>query len=269
MEKTYNDIIVKGDLQSTDNGKTFRRQTIGANYVNGARISGYLSSFDGSFTDEFIGVGYGIADIYKCVIGDVKEAYTILKEKMNNNKNLSFSDICSLIYETCDEFFGSIANINTRMDYYKPMDELNENDQLPQISNLKSKGAAMCVERAVLAQNLLKSLNIKSLYKCSGIINNGIGETHSYNLIEHENKYYIFDASIPTVIDKKVSPLVGEIDKKTFDLISSPIATIGCSVHVNHYNPLRDKQVDIIYDSGRIMSYEACEYIESKKDRKK
>ena len=268
MERKYEGIVINGNLQSTDNGVTFRKKVIGANYVNGVRFGGYLSSFDGSFSNEEIGVGNGIEEIYNCVIGDIKDAYTILKDKLNSKQSSTFEDLCISVYETCDEYFGGIENIDSRLSYYRPVDEIMEGESLPKISDLEGKGAAMCVERAALSQNLLKNLNINALYKSSGIINSGAKECHSYNLIEHDGRYYIFDASIPTIIDDKISPLVAEIDEQTFNMISCPLASTGCSVHVNHYNPIRNKQVDIIYDSARQNYFDADKMVEAKSANK-
>ena len=71
------------------------------------------------------------------------------------------------------------------------------------------------------------------------------------NLIEYKGKYYIFDASMPNLINGQVNPLIAEINKESFDLLSSPISDLGISVTVSHYNPYRDIDVTITYDSYR------------------
>lgn len=109
----------------------------------------------------------------------------------------------------------------------------------------------MCVERAALSQNLLTSIGINSFFKTSGIIKNDNKEVHSYNLIEYKGKYYIFDASMPNLINGQVNPLIAEINKESFDLLSSPISDLGISVTVSHYNPYRDYDVTVTYDSNR------------------
>ena len=48
-----------------------------------------------------------------------------------------------------------------------------------------------------------------------------------------------------------VNPKIAEIDKEAFDLIACPLAEIGISITVSHYNPYRDNDVNITYDSGR------------------
>ena len=80
---------------------------------------------------------------------------------------------------------------------------------------------------------------------------NDIKDVHSYNLIEYQGKYYIFDTAIPNLINGQVSPLIAEIDKESFELLSSPISDFGISVTVSHYNPYRNYDVTITYDSNR------------------
>jgi len=241
-------VIVDGDKVQYGEGK-MRRQIIGANFTNGIVHGGYLSSFNGSFNEELIGIEMGIGDIVNARIGDIKYAYELLKSKINNIDSTDIFELSRVVLETVNEYFNGFDNIDVRMDYYYPEDfEESENNR---ISNLKGTGAAMCVERSALAQNLLKSLGINSFFKTSGIIKNNNKEVHSYNLIEFNNKYYIFDTSMPNLINDKINPLIAEIDKETFTLLGSPISDIGISTTVSHYNPYRDIDVTITYDSGR------------------
>lgn len=238
---------------------------IGCNFNNGAYYGGIDSSFNRTFKDEEVLIESGIGDIVPCIIGNISEAYDILKRKIKEKNTNDFNTICICVYETIEEYFNGINNISNRMKYYKPLDEIETKEDIGKVSSLKGTGAAMCTERAMLAQNLLKSLNINSFYKCSGIKKNGEIEVHSYNLIEHDNKYYIFDSSIPTVEDKKVTPLIATIPKEVFDKISSSEQRIGYSVEVSHYNPIRNNDVTIIYDSGREFTY----YQEQNKNKQK
>jgi len=124
-------------------------------------------------------------------------------------------------------------------------------EEMGKVSNLRGKGAAMCVERAMLAQNLLMRLNILSFYKCSSIVKDGSKEIHSYNLVSFDGKYYIFDASIPALKDNKINPIVAEVPSEVFEMISSPSSKIGYSVRTSHFNPVRKVNVEITYDSDR------------------
>jgi hypothetical protein len=241
-------VIVEGNKVQYGKG-AIRIQIIGANYTNGVIHGGYLSSFNGSFSKELIGIETGLDDSVDAKIGDIKEAYELLKSKINGIDNADIFELSREVLETVDEFFGGFANIDVRMDYYYPADFDESKDN--KISNLKGTGAAMCVERAALAQNLLKSLGINSFFKTSGIIKNNNKEIHSYNLIEFNNRYYIFDSSMPNLINNQINPLIAEIDKDTFNLLCSPIPDIGISTTVSHYNPYREIDLTITYDSGR------------------
>ena len=61
---------------------------------------------------------------------------------------------------------------------------------------------------------------------------------------------------MPSLINGQANPLIAEIDRETFDLLSAPISGIGISTTVSHYNPYRDIDVTITYDSGRDKSIE-------------
>jgi len=172
-----------------------------------------------------------------------------LKLKIENIDTTDIYAISDVIIETVNDYFNGYANIDQRMKYYKTRDFEKPGEN--KISNLKGTGAAMCVERAAVTQNLLTLLGINSFFKTSGIINNNEKEVHSYNIIEHNNKYYIFDTSIPNLINGKPSPLIAEIDKEAFDLLSYPLADQGISVTVSHYNPYTNKNITITYDAAR------------------
>lgn len=241
-------VIVEGDKVQYGEG-LMQTKIIGSNFAHGITSGGYLSSFNGSFSEEMIGIESGMGDIVNAKIGDIKDAYELLKSKISNIDNTDIFELSRIVLETVNEYFNGLDNIDSRMEYYYDWEEPRSKDN--KISNLKGTGAAMCVERSALAQNLLKSLGINSFYKSSGIIKNGNKEGHSYNLIEFNDKYYIFDASMPSLINGYINPLIAEIDKETFNLLSTPIADIGISTTVSHYNPYRDMNVTITYDSGR------------------
>ena len=224
---------------------------IGCNFTGTAVIGGIDSSFNGLFTNEEVLIEGGLCDYVPCMLGNIDEAYIILKEKIKNNNVSTFKDICACIYETVDEYFGGIKNIKTRMNYYNTLDDIMAEEDIGKVSTLKGKGAAMCVERAMLSQNLLKSLGINSFYKTSAIMNNEKKEIHAYNLVEYNNTFYIFDTSIPSLMDNKINPLITTIPKEVFDNISNKSQKIGYSVTVSHFNPIRNKDVKITYDYGR------------------
>ena len=246
-------VIVEGNTIQY-NGGAKKEQIIGSNYAGGFRFGGYLSSFDRLFTDEKIGIQSWLADVVNAKIGDISDAIDLLNQKLNSRKMSDINDLACTVIETVNEYFGGFQNTSSRMDYYYEEGEEESKNNI--VSNLKGTGAAMCVERSALTQNLLCYLGIKSIYKSSTILKNGNQEVHSYNLIEYKNHYYIFDTSIPNYIDGRINPLIAEIDKETFDLISCPLSEIGISITVSHYNPYRDINVKITYDSKRKRSVE-------------
>ncbi len=233
-----------------------RKNIIGSNFTNGIIRGGYLSSFNGSFKEELIAIETGIGDIVNAKIGEIKDAYVLLESKTNGIDYSNIYELSHIVLETINEFFGGFANIDERMSYYYPEDFAESKDN--KISNLKGTGSAMCVERASLSQNLLRYLGINSFFKASGILRNNSKEDHCYNLIEFNGKYYIFDTSIPNLINDQISPLIAEIDVDSFTLISSPIPDIGISIVTSHFNPYRNMDVTITYDSGREKSMEVA-----------
>lgn len=228
---------------------------IGVNHTaDGIILGGVESSFNGIFKNEEVLIEGGF-DYIPCVIGDIKDAYNILERQIKEKSPQDFESLCSIILDTNQEYFGDYNHISERMDNYKDLDEIETKEDIGKVSDLKGKNAAMCVERAMLSQNLLKSVGINSVYKCSGIKKDKKSEIHSYNLVEHNDKYYIFDATIPTLNNGVMSPLITEIPKEVFEKMISPSYRIGYSIEVTHYNPLRNVDVEITYDAGRKDTY--------------
>ena len=241
-------VIVDKDIVTWPESRP-RKQVIGANYTHGITHGGYLSSYSIPFTDELLQIQTGIGDIVQSRLGDVNDAYKLLRSKLEGKDVNNLVELSCVVIDTVHEYFNGFANIDKRMEYY--VDEDFPESENNRISNLKGSGAAMCVERAALAHNLLCLLGVKSIYKCSGIIKNGNNEVHAYNLIEFNGKYYIFDATMPNLVEGNICPIICEIDKETFDLLSNPLSEVGCSVTTSHYNPYRSIDVNITYDSKR------------------
>lgn len=238
---------------------------IGCNHLaNGVTIGGFISSYSDSLDkiDDNVCIENGIGEIRYALIGDISEAYSILKEIIEKRKPIDFNEICECVFETVYTYFGDFSNIGERVNYYPPLDEIEvDNFEMGKISNLKGKNAATCVERATLSHILLKSLGINSTLKFAGFINNdGRNDAHAFNLVEDNNIYYIFDSTQPTLIDEKINPLVAEIPSEVSDELVKPF-NAGYSVHVRHYNPLMDKMYDVTYDAGRDKYYDTCDVL--------
>ncbi len=236
------DIVIQGDtiLQSPAINRPLKKP-IGVNSI---------SSFDGIFTEEKIIIEYGLGRIVLGKIGDVSEAYKTLEEKIKTSKSFDFEKISTLVFEVVDEYFGRFENVKSRMLFYPDEDSIYSGEDYGKISELKGKSSAMCVERAALAQNLLKIIGINSIFKSSKVIINGKHDAHAYNLVEYDGKYYIFDTTIPTLRDGIISPIITEIPQDVFNAMSMPMID-GYSVEISHFNPLQEIDYTIIYDSGR------------------
>ena len=76
------------------------------------------------------------------------------------------------------------------MNNYPDTDFIEDGIPIGKVSDLKGKNAAMCVERAMVAQNLLKLLGINSYYKSSGIIKNKVPRIVSSSLSLAKYCYY-------------------------------------------------------------------------------
>ena len=74
---------------------------------------------------------------------------------------------------------------------------------------------------------------------------------------EFDGKHYIFDATMPTLKDEEVSPLVAEIPEEVFLESVKSRTREGMSVEVSHYNPLRSEDINVVYDAGRKIKYDA------------
>lgn len=240
------------------NGEYVYMSHIGINHAVGVSFGGLASSYNGVFDEEDnVNIESGIDDIRYCTIGDIKEAYEILKDSLINRKPKNFLEYSLCVEEAVLRYFGDYSNTKNRLSFFPDDEEVTiDGKKQGKVSDLAHQNAAMCVERAMLSQNLLKTLGIDSTYKASGIINNGKNEGHAYNLVAHDGKYYIFDATIPTICDNEISPIICEIPEDVYEKISNPSQDIGISVHVSHYNPLQKKDYDITYDAGRKEVYE-------------
>ncbi len=232
---------------------------IGVNHTAyGSYIGGVISAYNELLdNNDEVNIESGIGDMRHCVIGDIREAYEILKEILKTRNPESFMEYMECVQETIQKYFGDYSNVEKRLSFFPDDDDVyNGVKEIGKVSDLAHQNAAMCVERSMVSQNLLKTLGFDATIKQSGIINNGKKEAHAYNLVAHDGKYYIFDSTIPTLREGVISPIICEIPKEDYDKISSPTQEIGESVHVIHFNPLQNKEYDITYDAGRKDVYE-------------
>lgn len=224
---------------------------IGVNKVGAFNIAGRVdSSFNQVFDNNVqVLVNDGIfGDTQPAIIGNIDELYVILKEKLKNC-DMTFESLMVVIYNIVTEYFGTFENASIRTYNYKSTDKISSTDDIGKVSDLKGKNAAMCVERAMVSHNLMKALGINSYYKASMIINNGKNEGHAYNIIEFNEKYYIFDATMPKLSENTITPIIAEIPKEVFDEITKANEDLGYPVQVEYFNAIKNEAKSIVYDS--------------------
>ena len=252
----------KYSVYNPDLKKIVSYSYIGCNHTaNNIKIGGCISSYDAMLTNEdTVYIENGIGDIRYAKLGNINEAYEILKKIIKKRNPKNFFGISECIMETVNLYFGNYSNVEERLSYFPTEDEIYyDGASIGTVSSIAHKNAAMCVERSMVSQNLLKSLNINSYIKIAGFINNaGIYDVHAFNLVSNSNKYYIFDTTQPTLKDNVISPIVAELPKDVYEQLIMPIGNFGVSVHVKHFNPLTNKDYDVIYDAGRLKEYDTC-----------
>ena len=130
------------------------------------------------------------------------------------------------------EIFNNIAWENTETDeeYFNAIDN-------NKIGDLKGKNAAMCTERAAVAQQLLSLFGFESYY-CMGCVDLGDRqEAHSFNIVKRKNDYAILDYSMPVSSYKldgssiSYYPFVGLMSEEEF----MDFASIGCIKSFDDY----------------------------------
>lgn len=221
-------------------------------------VSNPKSTFGGVFKNEVALLESGIMNYRYIQLGDVKDAYDILENKLSNLKNIEFEDVMRFIAETVQEYFGDYSNLSSRLENYPDEDDVRLfSMERGKASNLKGKNAAACVERAMLSQNLLKYISeklpgLESYFKETGIEiqrdeDKPKQEAHAFNLVSYNGKYYIFDSTIPKGTKDNLQPIVAELPEHVFtSLVES--SRIGYAVELEHISALTGKKMHYILD---------------------
>ena len=225
------------------------------------------STFGGTFKDEVVLLESGISDFRYAQLGDIKDAYTILENKLSNSSNIVFEDVMRYIAETVQKYYGDYSNVSSRLENYPDEDEVKMfSKQRGKASDLQGKNAAACVERAMLSQNLLKYVSKKipelnSYFKETGIEIYGNGEkpkreAHAFNLVSYDGKYYIFDSTIPKGTKDNLQPIVAELPEHVFtSLVES--SRVGYAVELEHISALTGKKMHYTLDYKAEEKYKA------------
>ena len=245
-----------------DNTNSFGAAGYTMNWVNNPS-----STFGGIFKDEVALLESGLMDFRYVQIGDITDAYQILQRKLSDNRMLNFENAMKCVAETVQEYFGDYSNVSSRLENYPDEDEVEYfSKERGKASNLQGKNAAMCVERAMLSQNLLgytsrKLPGLKSYFKETGIEIQRDGdkpkrEAHAFNLISYNGRYYIFDSTIPKGSKDNLQPLVAELPEQVFtSLVKSQ--RIGYAVELEHVSALTGKKMHYTLDYRAENRYKA------------
>ena len=227
------------------------------------------STFGGVFKNEVALLESGLMDFRYVQLGDVKDAYNTLENKLSNSRKIIFGDVMRYIAETVQEYFGDYSNVSSRLENYPGEDEVEMfSKERGKISDLQGKNAAMCVERAMLSQNLLKYVSeklpgLESYFKETGIEIQREGdkpkrEAHAFNLVSYNGKYYIFDSTIPKGTKDNLQPIVAELPEHVFtSLVESP--RIGYAIEIEHISALTGKKMHYILDYRAEKNFKANE----------
>lgn len=237
------------------NGNVNKVSYIGANHTaDGTFIDNYASAYDWEITnDDIVCIENNMSKPRYCTIGNVTDAYRILKNEIQGKNPRNVFEYTECVQNTVTKYFGNDYNIRFRLLFFPHESQISSPDKRCKVSDLAHKNIAGSVERAMLAHNLLFELNFNPVFKISSTLINGEVCVHAYNLISVDGKNYIFDATIPTILDYQLSPLICEISDEIHDSMKSASPDIGYSVRVAHPGLLRD--YDIIYDAGREKEY--------------
>ena len=236
------------------NGDTINVSHIGINHTaSGITISNNASTYNREFdNNDEVCIDADANSIRYCIIGDIKEAYQILRNEIFAKKPQSIYEYTLCIENTIVRCFGDFSKSKNRLfSFPTEKDVISGKKNIGKVSDLFHKNMAFGVERAMLAQNLLIETGIKSTFKASSTIVNDKLINHAYNLISQDGKFYIFDATFPSIINDKVCPLICEIPEEVYNKISNPNSDIGISVNVTHFNPLQNMEYNITYDAER------------------
>lgn len=245
-----------------DNTNSFGAAGYTMNWVNAPK-----STFGGIFKKEVALLESGIMDFRFVQLGDVKDAYDILENKLSNSEKNEFEDFMKYIAETIQEYFGDYSNISNRLNNYPDEDDLELfSIERGKASDLQGKNAAACVERAMLSQNLLKYISekvpgLESYFKETGIEiqrdeDKPKREAHAFNLVSYNGKYYIFDSTIPKGTKDNLQPLVAEIPEQVFtSMVESPRE--GYAVELEHVSALTGKKMHYTLDYKAKSKYKA------------
>ncbi len=239
---------------------------IGANHtVDGKELDNTISSYNKTIgkKDEII-VSNDEDGLRIAKLGDIDKAYQLLRDEIVSKEPRDAITYLECVQNAVIQYFGAYSNRNKRTKLYPTEEEVAKGKKHGRIADFGKKSnhdIAASLERAILAQNLTLwcCIDIDSHFKISPTIINDKVRVHCYNLVRdgHEDKYYICDFSIPSFREGMICPIVCEIPQDVYELMTSPLPNVGCSVEVDYRNLINDKDYLITYDAGRDRVFKA------------
>lgn len=147
-------------------------------------------------TKIYISTGF---PTYSYYFDDETQIYRTLANELSklNNPN-DISEVFSAVSETIFSYIGGAkvqGNDYSRMSLLKKESQLLD-DEKNGISVFKGSKQAWCVERACIAHQLFKFLNLDSKIVMATITNNGEHQIHAFNLVKFNKKTYLFDSAV-------------------------------------------------------------------------
>lgn len=248
-----------------ENLKLDNTNTFGPTGYGMACVRSQKSTFGGTFKNEVAWLESGLGNTRCAQLGDVKDAYDILENKLSDKKNIEFEDVMKSIAETVQEYFGDYSNLSSRLQNYPDEEEVKlYSMERGKASDLKGKNAAACMERAMLSQNLLKYISeklpgLESYFKETGIEiqrdeDKPKKEVHAFNLVSYNGKHYIFDSTIPKGTKDNLQPIVAVLPEHVFtSLVESKCR--GYAVELEHISALTGKKMHYILDYSAESKY--------------
>lgn len=124
-----------------------------------------------------------------------------------NNKNITdINTILNNIYTFINYYFGKNGNENKRQEIFN-RNSFDKN--YPDISVLRKQNAALCSERAAMAQNLFSFFGIESYYITGEANVLGEQSSHAFNIINYNGKIMLYDASLDVELYDEEEKIVG------------------------------------------------------------
>lgn len=210
-------------------------------------------------------IGFERLGSYKGIIRedtliDNGDAYYYIKDRdylyefvyyIYKNNITNIDSILKLVYKYIRYYFGDSESEELRGQILNQDIENGYND----ISILRNKNAAMCAEKAAMAQNIFSFFDIDSWYVVGDVYSNQGSGPHAFNIVNYKDNYYIYDSTrtVPVYVDNKIVDYqyyINQIELNT-DNFEYTLADYYYEKHDNQFKRVRNGKV--IYNTYNFM----------------